>query len=63
MIELLDADPTLPAHAQAIVQLMDEYARDPMGGGQGLSDFVKSHLPGELAKRSAAHVILAFVTG
>ncbi len=61
MIELLEADPNLPAHAQAIVQLMDEYARDPMGGGQGLSDFVKSNLPTELAKRSAAHVILAFV--
>ncbi len=58
---LLEADPTLPTHAQAIVQLMDEYARDPMGGGQGLSDFVKSQLPGELAQRSTAHVILAFV--
>ncbi|MEA5602710.1 GNAT family N-acetyltransferase [Nostoc sp. UHCC 0252] len=61
MIEIFEADLSMPAHAEAMVQLMDEYALDPMGGGKGLSDYVKANLSTELAKRKAAHVILAFV--
>jgi GNAT superfamily N-acetyltransferase len=61
MIEIIEADLSLTAHAEAMVQLMDEYALDPMGGGKGLSDYVKQNLPTELTKRKAAHVILAFV--
>lgn len=61
MIEIVQADLSLPAHAQAMVQLMDAYALDEMGGGQGLPDYVKANLPAELAKRKSAHVILAFV--
>ncbi len=60
MIEIVEADLSLPSHADAMVQLMDEYALDPMGGGKGLSDYVKANLRAELAKRFAAHVILAF---
>jgi ribosomal protein S18 acetylase RimI-like enzyme len=61
MIEILEADLNLPAHAEAVVQLLDTYAQDPIGGGQGLSDYAKENLPTELAKRQTAHVILAFV--
>ncbi|NEU81415.1 GNAT family N-acetyltransferase [Nostoc sp. UIC10630] len=61
MIEIFEADLSMPSHAEAMVQLMDEYALDPMGGGKGLSDYVKTNLSAELAKRKAAHVILAFV--
>lgn len=61
MIEIVEADLNLPAHAEALVQLMDAYALDPMGGGRGLSNYVKANLPAELAKRKSAHVILAFV--
>jgi GNAT superfamily N-acetyltransferase len=61
MIEIVEANLTIPAYAQALVQLLDEYARDPMVGGQGLSDYVKANLAAELAKRKTAHVILAFV--
>ncbi len=60
MIEIIEATPTHPVHARAIVQLMDEYARDPMGGGQALSEAVKTNLPMALSQRSNAHVILAF---
>lgn len=60
-IELIEADLNLPAHAAVVVQLLDAYARDPIGGGQGLADSVKANLPAELAKRKTAHVILAFV--
>jgi GNAT superfamily N-acetyltransferase len=61
MIEIVVADLGLTIHAKALVNLMDTYARDPMGGGRGLTDQVKANLPAELAKRSSAHVILAFV--
>ncbi len=61
MIDIVKADLSLSAHAKALIQLMDQYALDPMGGGQGLSDEVKANLPTELAKRKSAHVILAFV--
>lgn len=61
MIDVIKADLGIPAHADALVQLMEAYALDPMGGGQGLPDEVKANLPAELAKRSSAHVILAFV--
>ena len=60
MIEIFEADLNLSTHAKAMVQLMDAYAIDPMGGGQGLSNYVKENLPAELAKRKSAHVILAF---
>ncbi len=63
MIEIIEANPTNPVHAAAIVQLMDEYARDPMGGGQGLSEAVKANLPTALSQRSNAHVILALAEG
>ncbi|MDJ0902616.1 MAG: GNAT family N-acetyltransferase [Xenococcus sp. MO_188.B8] len=61
MIEIVKADLSLPVHSEAMVQLLDMYALDPMGGGQGLSNYVKKNLPVELAKRKSAHVVLAFV--
>lgn len=61
MIEVVNADLYTPHHAKAVVQLMNEYALDPMGGGKGLSEYVKANLSTELAKRETAHVILAFV--
>jgi GNAT superfamily N-acetyltransferase len=63
MIEIIEADLSIPAQAIATVELMDEYASDPMGGGKGLSDYVKQNLATELKKRKNAHVILAFVDG
>lgn len=59
MIEILEANPLNSVHAEAIVQLLDEYARDPMGGGQPLSEAVKIHLPMALSTRSNAYIILA----
>jgi hypothetical protein len=46
-----------------MIQLLEAYALDPMGDGQGLPAFVKANLPTELAKRRTAHVILAMVDG
>jgi GNAT superfamily N-acetyltransferase len=63
VIEIVEADLTLPEQARVVVQLLDDYARDPMGGGEALTPFVKANLVSELRKRDAAHVILAFVDG
>lgn len=60
MVKIIEADLALPEHAAAVIQLMDEYARDPMGGGKALPRYVRDHLVEELKKRAAAHVILAF---
>ena len=36
MIEITLADYANPAHAQAVVNMLDMYAKDPMGGGEGI---------------------------
>jgi ribosomal protein S18 acetylase RimI-like enzyme len=60
MIEISPADLKIPTHGQAVVQLMDEYARDPMGGGTGLSEYTKANLIAELIQRPAVHPLLAW---
>ena len=54
------ADYRDPAHAEALVFLLDAYARDPAGGGQPLSEFARTHLVAELAARPQAFSVLAF---
>jgi ribosomal protein S18 acetylase RimI-like enzyme len=54
------ADYANPVHAQALVTLLDAYARDPMGGGEPLSDFARTHVVAELASRPQAFSVLAF---
>ena len=60
-ILIVQADYHQPAHAHAILSLLDEYARDPMGGGQGLNDEVKRNLLSRLRKIPDAFSILAWV--
>ncbi len=60
MIDVLETDFANPAHAAALLALMEAYARDPMGGGQGLSGFARANLVDALARRPSAHGILAF---
>ncbi len=59
-IEIVQADYHDPAHARALVEMLDAYARDPAGGGTGLSDFARSHLVPALAARPQAFSVLAF---
>ena len=54
------ADYANPVHAEALVQVLDAYARDPMGGGEPLSGFAKTHLVSSLAARPQAFSVLAF---
>ena len=48
-------DPLDARHARALLTVLDGYARDPSGGGTGLTDEVKARLPGLLAQQ--AHYI------
>jgi ribosomal protein S18 acetylase RimI-like enzyme len=55
------ADYASPAHAAALVHLLDAYAADPMGGGEGLTDFAKANLVPCLAARPQAYSVLAYL--
>ena len=63
MVEIIDADLSLPEHADALVYLLNDYALDPMGGGDGLSAFARASLVAELRKRQWMTGLLAFVDG
>ena len=54
------ADYARPSHARAIVAVLDAYARDPMGGGEGLTDYALQNLVPSLAQRPFAFSVLAF---
>lgn len=62
-ILVLQASYSNPVHAEAVGRLLNHYAQDPMGGGQGLPADLLQQLPAELAKRPHAFSVLAFVGG
>lgn len=59
-VRVCRADYAKPMHAAAVVAMLDAYARDPMGGGAGLSDYAKANLVSSLAARPQAFTVLAF---
>ena len=59
-LRVVPADYADPVHAHALVVLLDAYASDPAGGGEGLSDYAKAHLVPSLAARPQAYSVLAF---
>jgi ribosomal protein S18 acetylase RimI-like enzyme len=60
-VRICRADYGCKSHALALVALLDAYALDPMGGGEGLSDFARTHLVRLLAERPQAFSVLAFM--
>ncbi|GAA0787023.1 GNAT family N-acetyltransferase [Marinobacterium sediminicola] len=62
-IEVVQADYTHPDHARDIPLLLNEYAKDPMGGGCALAEEVQQALVSKLAKIPHAFSILAYVNG
>ncbi len=60
MITITKADLTRADHSEAVVSLLNEYACDPMGGGEPLSPNVKQTLIAEMAKRTYVHSFIAF---
>lgn len=63
LLHLVQADYANPAHAQALLELLDAYAQDPAGGGEPLSDYARANLLRELAARPQAFSVLAFDGG
>jgi ribosomal protein S18 acetylase RimI-like enzyme len=61
METILVADLSTTEHANATLFLLNEYARDIMGGGEDLSSFVKDNLIASLQVRYGVHIVLAFV--
>ncbi len=62
-IDVRVADMGDAGDATDLVALLDEYARDLMGGGKPLRDEVKKRLPGDLAVRAGCVVLLARLDG
>lgn len=60
MITITEADFRNAEHGAAIVELLNEYATDPMGGGEPISAHVRANLIGELARRPTAHALVAW---
>lgn len=59
-IRVVCADYANSVHAAALVALLDAYALDPKGGGEGLTEFAKQALVPALAARPQAFSVLAF---
>lgn len=60
MINIQLANPAEKHHAAAIVNLLNEYALHPMGGGEALSAYTQKNLVQSLAERNDYVVILAW---
>ena len=60
MLQVRRVDYRNSSDAQALVLLLDAYARDPMGGGEGLTEDVKARLCSDLAKHPLATSFIAW---
>lgn len=58
--EIQEVDFTNPAHCAGIVDVLESYAADPVGGGESLSPEVRERLPVALQDYPTALVLLAF---
>lgn len=60
-IKIIKADYYNKQHAQDILILLNEYAVDPMGGGEPLSDYTKEHLIENLKKQNNVFSLIVYV--
>lgn len=63
LIDVTLADYDDPADAIAVIALLDEYARDPMGGGEPLDDDVRAALVPALKATQGAFSVIARADG
>ncbi len=59
-INICEADLTYSVHQTAVLEMVDGYARDPMGDGKPLSESVRQRLIPELQKHKTTLIFLAF---
>lgn len=50
-------------HVEAFLDLLEHYAQDPMGGGEGLSDYAKINLVRTMKEVPGFHGALAWLDG
>ncbi len=62
-IKVLIADYLDQKHSLDIGDLLNEYAEDPMGGGEALAEDVKQNLSTELSKVPSAFSVICYVDG
>jgi len=63
MPDIIPIDLSQADHAAALLALLDHYARDPMGGGSGLSEQARANLVTGLQARSDYFGFFAFENG
>jgi GNAT superfamily N-acetyltransferase len=63
MVEVIEADLNRPAQAQAVIDLLDCYAKEPEGGGVALREQIKRDLIPALRSRRDALILLAMQEG
>lgn len=59
-VEIVEADLSRAAHQQAVVELINAYATDPMGDGQPLPAEVRSALIPGLRRHPTTFILLAY---
>lgn len=60
-IDVLNVNYQDPQHAQDMLELLNNYALDPMGGATALSQTVRDNLVGQLAKLPHAFSVICYV--
>lgn len=60
MIHIKLADLSSPEQAEAIIELLDQYAQHPMGGGKKLPDTTRQNLIPTLKSRKECSIFLAY---
>ncbi|WP_158967260.1 GNAT family N-acetyltransferase [Paraglaciecola sp. L3A3] len=62
-IDVILADYNNPKHGLELIQLLNAYAQDPMGGGTPLSSHVQQNLIAEFAKQTHVFSLICYVNG
>ena len=62
-VTIIQADLADPRHAQAVIEILDDYAKDIMGGGNPLPDEVRENLVDGLRRHPTSMVFLAYQDG
>lgn len=60
MIQIKQADLGNAVEAEAVVTLLNQYALEPMGGGQELADYTRQNLISSLRQRSDFYALIAW---
>ncbi len=60
MIQIKQADLSNSEQANAVIELLNEYALHPMGGGEALTEFTRNNLIATLQSRKECSIFLAY---